>query len=118
MQVSAIRNRVADVDPDTKANGSIWRLISVEDRHLLLHLNGTSHRPVDAVEHNEQGVTPSLDDPATMLLYRPVYQVAAQGSQPLQSSSVIQSNEAAITNHIGIDDGDKLPPIWRLTYEV
>ena len=78
VKVSSIGNRVADVDADAKANGSIWRLISVKDRHLLLHLNGTSYRPVDAVEHDEQGIAASLDDPATMLLDRRVYQVAAQ----------------------------------------
>jgi len=40
MQVSTIGNRVANVDPDAEANGSIRRLVAVEIRRLLLHLHG------------------------------------------------------------------------------
>ena len=54
VQVSAVGNRVAKVDPDAEADGSIRRLISVMDRNLLLHLNGTTHRPIDAIEHDQQ----------------------------------------------------------------
>ena len=43
------------------------------DRNLLLHLHGIAHRPVDAVEYDQQGITAGLDDPATMLRYRRVY---------------------------------------------
>ena len=59
------------------------------NRNLLLHLYGATHRPVDAVEHNEQGVATSLNDPAAVLLYRRVYQVTAQSPQSLQSSCVV-----------------------------
>ena len=79
VQVSAIGNRVANVDPDAEADGSIWRLVAVVDRHLLLHLHGAAHRPVDAVEHDEQGIAAGLDDPATMLLDRWVDQVRCGG---------------------------------------
>ena len=50
----------------------------VMDRNLLLHLHGTAHRAVDAIEHYQQRIAPGLDDPAAMLLYRWVYQVAAE----------------------------------------
>ena len=93
MQVSSVSNRVTDVDPDAKANGSIRRLISVVDRDLLLHLHSTAHRPVDAVEHDEQGIAASLDDPAAVLLDRWVYQVAlrrvrSRSSVPTSSSPI------------------------------
>ena len=93
VQVSPIGNRVANVDPDAEADGSIRRLIPIVDRNLLLHLHGAPHRPVDAVEHDEQRVAASLDDPATMLLDRWVYQLSAQRPQPLRvpaSSSPIR----------------------------
>ena len=67
VEVSAIGNRVAEVDPDAEADGPIRRLIAIMDRNLLLHLHGTAHRPVDAVEHDEQGIAAGLDDPAAML---------------------------------------------------
>ena len=82
VQISPISNRVANVDPNPKADSSIRRLIAVVDRDLLLHLDGTAHRPVDAVEHDEQGIASRLDDPAAVLLDRRVYQVAAQSPQP------------------------------------
>ena len=78
MQISPIGNRVANVDPDAEADSPIRWLISVMDRNLLLHLDGTAHRPVDAVEHDEQEVAAGLDDPATVLLDRRVDQLAAQ----------------------------------------
>ena len=94
------------------------RLISVVGRNLLLHLDGTAHRPVNAIEHDEQGIAPSLDDFAAMLLDRRVDQVAAQSPQPLESPCIVQPNQAAVANHVGIDDGDQLPPIWRFSVSV
>ena len=118
VQVCSIGNGVADIDPDTKANGSIWRLISVENWHLLLHLDGTAHGTVDAVEHDEQRIAPSLDDPAAVLVNRRVDEVAAQSPQPFQSSRIVQADQTAIANHIRVDHGDQLSPIWRLTDQV
>ena len=86
--------------------------ITVVDRNLLLHLDGTAHRPVNAIEHDEQGIAAGLDDPAAMLVNRWVYQVSAQRPQSLESSCVIQPDQAAVAHHVGIDDGDQLPPIW------
>ena len=72
MQVGSIGNRVADVDPDAKADGSIGRLVAIVDRNLLLHLHGAAHRAVYAVEHDQQRVAACLDNPAAMLLDRRV----------------------------------------------
>ena len=112
MQISSIGNRVANVDPDAKADGSIGRLVAVMDRNLLLHLHGAAHRSVDAVEHDEQRVAAGLDDPAAMLLDRRVDQVAPQSTQPLEGSRVVQPDQAAVADHIGIDDGDQ-PTVRR-----
>jgi hypothetical protein len=60
MQVSAIGNRVANVDPDAEADGSIGRLLAVKDRDLLLYLHGAAHRPVYAIEHDQQRVAPPV----------------------------------------------------------
>ena len=43
---------------------------------LLLHLHGTAHRPVDAIEHDEQRVAAGIDDPAAVLLDRGVDEAA------------------------------------------
>src|ERR1700693_3979680 len=67
VNITAIWNHIADIDADAEADGSIRGLIPVMDRDFLLHLHGTAHRSVYAVEHDEQGIAPSLDDPAAML---------------------------------------------------
>ena len=112
VEVSAIGNRVAKVDADAEADGSIRRLIAIMDRNLLLHLHRTAHRSIDAVEHDEQRVAAGLNDPAAMLLDRRVDQVAAERTQPCKRPCVIQADQAAVTHHVGIDHGDQLPPIW------
>ena len=80
--------------------------------YLLLHLEGTTHGTVDAVEHDEQRVAAGLNDRATMLLDRRVDEIATESPQPFERADVIQSNEAAIANHVCIDDGDQLSPVW------
>ena len=47
----------------------------VTDWNLLLHLHGATDRPVDAVEHDEQGIATCLHDPAAVLLDRRVDKV-------------------------------------------
>jgi hypothetical protein len=70
VQVGPIGNCVSDVDADTKVDRSIRRLVSIMNGDLLLHLHGTAHRAVNAIEHDEQRITSSLDDAATMLVNR------------------------------------------------
>ena len=85
------------------------------DRNLLLYLHSTAHGPVNAVEHDEQRIATGLDDPAAVLFDRWVDQVRAESAQPFECSCVIQPDQTAVANHIGIDDGDQLPPILRLS---
>ena len=41
--------------------------------------------------------------------------VLTENAEPFERSYVIQANQAAVTNHVGIDDGYQLPPICRPT---
>jgi hypothetical protein len=54
VQVSAIWDRVAKINSYTVADCPVWRLIRVEDRNLLLYLHCAAHRPVYAIEHDQQ----------------------------------------------------------------
>jgi len=51
VQVGAIRYRVTDVDPHAEANGSIWLLLAIVHRNLLLHLDSETDCAVDAIKH-------------------------------------------------------------------
>jgi hypothetical protein len=77
VQVGPVCNRVTEVDADTKADGPIGRLVTIEHRHLLLHLHGAAYSPVYAIEGNQQGVATCLDDPAAMILNGRIDQVGA-----------------------------------------
>jgi len=68
VQVSSIRDSVAEVDSNTEEDGSVRRMIPVMDRNLFLHLHGTSHCPVNAVEDDQQGIATGLNNFAAMLL--------------------------------------------------
>ena len=82
------------------------------DWNLLLHIDGTPHCPVDAIEYDEQGVATGLDDPAAVLIDRRVYQVPTEGPQSFESSLVVQANEPAVSDHVGINHSDQLSPFW------
>ena len=118
VQIGPISNGIADVDPNTKSDGSVEGLVAIVDWYLLLNRHGTAHSAVDAVEHGKQGIAPRLNDPAAVLLDGPVYQIGAEGAQTLQCSGVIQPDQAAVAHHIGIDHCDQLPPILELSMRV
>ena len=84
------------------------------DRNLLLNLDTAADRPVNAIEYDEKGIAAGLDSVTSMLLYRGIDYLSAQRTQSLEGSSVIQSDQVAVANHVGIHDGDQLAPIWRL----
>ena len=65
-------------------------LVAIVARNLLLHLHGTPHGLVDAVEDDEQGVATCLNDPATMLLNRGIDHLSAERTQSLKGFGVIQ----------------------------
>ena len=80
VQISPISDGIANVDPNAKSDGSVEWLVTVVDRYLLLHPHGTAHRPIDAIENNEQGIATGLNDLAAVFLYRRVDYVPAKRS--------------------------------------
>ena len=73
MQVSAVSNRIPQIDPDAEAHGAVKRLIAIVFWDLLFNLYSALHRPVDAVEYNQQEVATRLDDLATVLVNCRIY---------------------------------------------
>ena len=73
VQTCVIDDDVANVDANAESNLLARWLIPVVDRNLLLHLDRTTNRTVDAVEGDEQRVAPSLYQLPTVLPYRRIY---------------------------------------------
>jgi hypothetical protein len=113
MKIGTVSDYVANVDANSKPDHAITRLIAIRIRHLLLYLDRAARCPVDAVEDDEQRVAPGLNDPAAMLVDRWIDQCTAEASKPFERSQIIQTDETAVADHVGIDDGDQLPPPWR-----
>src|SRR5690348_3953215 len=103
VQIGSVGNRVADIDPNAEADGTIRRMALVMIRNLLLDLHCTLHRAFYAVEDDEQRIAAGPDDPATMLRDRRVKYAASQCLQPSERSNVVQRDKPAVANHVGID---------------
>jgi hypothetical protein len=113
VDIEAIWDHIADVDADAKADGPIRGLVAIIGGDLLLHLRGTAYRTVNAVEHDEERVTSCVNNPAAMLVDRRIDQSPAESPEPFERAYVIQPNQAAVTDYVGIDYGDQLPTAWR-----
>jgi len=110
MDIETIWNYIANIDTHSETDGTIGRLVTIVARHLLLYLHGTAHRPIDAVENHEQRIPARIDDPPAVLGDGWVNYLLAEGPEPFKRSDIVQANQAAVTNHVGMDDGYQLPP--------
>ena len=108
MQVRSIGYGVTDVNTNAEANGEIRKLSAVMDRNLLLYLHGALHSAIDAVECDQQGVAPGLHNPAAMLSNRRVDQCVPQGAQAFECSCVVDTDETAVTDHVGVQHSHQL----------
>jgi hypothetical protein len=66
-----------------------------------------------SIENPPNRVSPvaaSLDERSAMLLDGRIDHIAAERTQPLQSSRIVQPDQTAVANHIQISHGDQLPP--------
>ena len=92
MQVRAIWNHITDVDAYSEADAPIRRLVAVVHPNLLLHLDRTSHRAIDAVERDQQRVAAGLHHSSAALPDRRVDQRAPQCAQTPQCAGIIEAN--------------------------
>jgi hypothetical protein len=118
VDIGSIWNYIADVNADTEPDRPIWRLIAITDGHLLLDFHRTSHGSVNAIEHNKKAVASCIDNPAAVLRDGRVDENAPKLSETLEGSDIIQPYQAAVANHVGMDDGCQLSPISWLTLRV
>ena len=118
MQVRIIRYYVANVDADPEPDASVWQLIAVVNRNLLLHLDRASHRAVDAVERYQQRVTAGLHHSSAALPDRRINQCPPQRPQAPQCAGVVKTNQTAVTDHVGVHYRDQPAATRGLAGEV
>jgi hypothetical protein len=110
VHIRAIRNDIADVDSNAESDCLIGRSVVV-GWHLLLRTHRTSHRAVDAVEHQQQRIAAGADDPTTVRLQRRLEYVAPQPAHPIERSAIVQADQTAVADHVGMNHRDQRPPI-------
>ena len=118
VQISPVCNRVADVDPDAEADGAIGWLVAIMVGTCCCTFTAQRTAPSMLSNTMSSEIATGLDDPAAMLLDRRIDHVAAERTQPFERSHIIQADQTAVADHVGIDDGDQLPPIWRPSDQV
>src|SRR5262249_45950913 len=107
VQVGSIGDCIADVEPDAEPDSQTGLLLTFVRGHTFLHRHGGTHRSIDTVEHGEQRVARGLDDPATTSIDRGIDHTIAQPPQPFEGPNVIDADQAAITDHVGIEHDDE-----------
>ena len=53
MQIGAIGNGIAKVDPYAEPDSPVWRLVGIQGWNPLLHLHCTTYRPIYAVKYDQ-----------------------------------------------------------------
>jgi hypothetical protein len=104
--IPVIRDAATIAESDYPVRGS-----TIVGRHPLLHAHRKSRRAIDAVEHHEQRITPSVDDPAAVRHQRRLDQVMAQPAHPIERSAIDQTDQPALADHVGMNHRDQPPPI-------
>ena len=95
VDVAAIGDEVAEIDPDPKGDAFVFRHLGIALEHRPLDLDGATHRIDDAREFDQHAVAGGLDDAAVMLADFRVDKLAAMRLQALRvpSSSAPISRE-------------------------
>src|SRR4051812_6523009 len=106
MQIGALGDRVTDIDANAEADCTVGRLVLVGLRHPSLDLHSATDRSLDAVEYDQQRIAARLNYPASILRDRRADDVASDSPQPRERSHIVQTNETAVADHVGIDHGD------------
>ena len=77
VDVAAVGDHVAEIDPDAKGNAFVLGHLRVAVRHRPLDLGGAAHRIDDARKFHQHPVAGGLDDATVMLRDFRVDQLAA-----------------------------------------
>jgi hypothetical protein len=118
VEVGAVPDRIAHVDPDPEANTTVGRMITIMRRHLLLHLDPAAQGTVDAVERYQQRVSSGLDNLTAELADRGIDQRASENAKAAQRARIIEVDKAAVPHDVSVDDSNEPSTARRLAGEV
>jgi hypothetical protein len=91
IDVAAVLDDVAEIDPDTELDAPLLRLSGVTLGHLVLNFNGATYRIDNAGELNQEPVAGRLHNPAAVLLNLRVGKFASQLFERSESAFLVRS---------------------------
>jgi hypothetical protein len=104
IDVAAVGDHVAEIDPDAKAQAALLGEIQITVDHRALDLAGTAHRVDDAGEFCQHAVAGGLDDPAVMLADLRINEFEEMRLEPFVRALLVHAHQARIAHHIGRED--------------
>ena len=103
MNVVAIGENVADVDPDAEGQPAVLRHARRAGAHAALDLHRAFHGLDDAVELREHPVAHELDDPAAAGAYRRGHEFVQVRLEGAQRPGLVHAHQAAVTDDVGCE---------------
>ena len=100
-----INDDVADVYADTVDDLLLVGYARIPDSHGTLHFYRKEGRIDDAAKFHEYAVAHELDSTAMILRRFRLDQLSTVGFERSQRPRLVGSHEAAITNHVGSENG-------------
>jgi hypothetical protein len=108
IEVLAVDDHVAEVDPDTEMDAPVVRNIGVALDHALLHLDRPTHRFDRAGKLNEDAVAGRLDDAAAAPGDAGVDQIAPARLEPSEGAFLVRPHQARVAGDVGGDHRGEL----------
>jgi len=104
VNVAAIGDHVAEIDPDAKAQAALLGEIQIAVGHRALDLAGAAHRIDDAGEFRQHAVAGGLDHPAAMLADLRINEFGEMRLEAFVRAFLVRTHQARIAHHIGGED--------------
>jgi hypothetical protein len=104
VDVVAVGDHVAEIDPDPKGNALVLGHLRAAVRHRPLDLDGAAHRIDDARKFHKHAVAGGFDDPPVMLPDLRVDELATMRLQAVEGAFLIRSHQPRVPRHIRCQD--------------
>jgi hypothetical protein len=107
VDVVAVDNDVADVDPDPVVDPAVWGRSGIAPGHRTLDLNGRGDGVHGAGELDEDAVAGELDDATAIRRECGIDDLLAQGLDRAQRADFVRAHEPAVAGDVGGEDSRK-----------
>jgi len=104
INVAAIGDYVAEIDPDAKPQAALLGEIEIAVGHRALNFARTAHSVDHTRELRQHAVAGGLDDPPVMLADLRIDQFAQMRLEAFVRAFLIRTHQARIAHHIGGED--------------